>query len=90
MRKIIVKAIWDTEEKAIIFFRSVVYKQVAPTRARLSKDTMIKILRVVYEVIVEFNRRIPMPPNLSKMPAKIIDPYTGASTWAKGSQRWSP
>lgn len=30
---------------------------------------------------------MPYPPNLSRMPAKIIDPATGASTWALGSHR---
>lgn len=68
------KAMCDTEEKAIIFLRSVVYKHVAPTKATLNKDTTIKVLRVKYEVIVEFSRRIPNPPSLSRMPAKIIDP----------------
>lgn len=29
----------------------------------------------------------PYPPSLSRMPARIIDPATGASTWALGSQR---
>ena len=74
IRKIIEKAICDTEEKAIIFLRSVVYKKVAPTKATLNKEITIKVLRVKYEVIVEFSRKIPNPPNLSKMPAKIIDP----------------
>lgn len=33
-------------------------------------------------------RRIsPYPPSFSKSAAKIIDPITGASTWAFGSQR---
>lgn len=82
-----VKAIWDTDENAIIFFRSVVYRQVAPTKATLSRDTPTIVLRFEYEVILELNRRIPSPPSLSKIPAKIIEPYTGASTWAKGSQR---
>lgn len=74
----------------MIFFRSVVYKQVAPTKATLNRDTPTTTFRVECEVILELNRRIPNPPSLSKMPAKIIEPYTGASTWAKGSQRWSP
>ena len=36
------------------------------------------------------NRIIPIPPNFSKIPAKIIEPNTGASTWAKGSHKWTP
>jgi len=31
---------------------------------------------------------MPIPPNLSKIPARIIEPNTGASTWAIGNQRW--
>jgi len=30
----------------------------------------------------------PYPPNFNKTPAKIIDPETGASTWALGSHKW--
>ena len=74
----------------MIFFKSVVYKQVAPTKATLNRDTPTTTFRVEYEVILELSRKIPNPPSLSKIPAKIIEPYTGASTWAKGSQRWSP
>lgn len=33
-------------------------------------------------------RRRPYPPSFKRTPAKIIDPATGASTWALGSQRW--
>lgn len=35
-------------------------------------------------------RRRPYLPNLSRIPAKAIDPATGASTWALGSHRWVP
>ena len=31
------------------------------------------------------SRIIPYPPSLSKIPAKIIEPPTGASTWALGN-----
>jgi len=30
------------------------------------------------------------PPNFNKIPAKIIDPKVGASTWAIGNHIWSP
>jgi len=33
-------------------------------------------------------RQIPYPPNFNKTPARIIDPATGASTWALGNHRW--
>lgn len=31
---------------------------------------------------------IPYPPNFSNTPAKIIEPPTGASTWALGNHWW--
>lgn len=34
------------------------------------------------------NRITPYPPNFNKIAAKIIDPTTGASTWALGSHKW--
>lgn len=36
-----------------------------------------------------FVRRRPYPPSLRRMAARIIEPATGASTWAFGSQRWT-
>ena len=33
-------------------------------------------------------RHSPYPPNLSSKAAKIIDPTTGASTWALGNHKW--
>lgn len=33
-------------------------------------------------------RRRPYLPNFRRTPARIIDPATGASTWALGNQRW--
>lgn len=32
---------------------------------------------------------MPYPPSLSNTAAKIIDPLTGASTWAFGSHKWT-
>jgi len=34
-------------------------------------------------------RIIPKPPSLRRTPARIMEPATGASTWALGSQRWT-
>lgn len=36
------------------------------------------------------HRRSPYPPSFNIIPANIIDPPTGASTCALGSQRWAP
>ena len=32
----------------------------------------------------------PNPPNFKSTPARIMEPTTGASTWALGSHRWAP
>ena len=34
-------------------------------------------------------KRIPIPPSFSISPARIIEPDTGASTCALGSQAWT-
>lgn len=34
-------------------------------------------------------RNSPYLPNFNKIPARIIDPATGASTWALGSHKWT-
>lgn len=34
-------------------------------------------------------RSMPYPPNFKRTAARIIDPATGASTWALGSHRWN-
>lgn len=35
-------------------------------------------------------RMMPYPPSFRRMAASTIEPAIGASTWALGSQRWSP
>lgn len=41
------------------------------------------------ELIIKGRKRIsPYPPNLSRTAARIIEPSTGASTWALGNHRW--
>lgn len=35
------------------------------------------------------NRIKPYPPNFNRIAAKIIEPSSGASTWALGSHKWS-
>lgn len=34
-------------------------------------------------------RHAPYPPNFNNKAARIMEPTTGASTWALGSQRWA-
>lgn len=78
-----------TEEYAMSAFTSVCRRQinlviVAPTR---EMDTMSgeRSLFSIRNLVA--NRRSPYLPNFRRIPAKIIDPATGASTWALGSQR---
>ena len=40
-------------------------------------------------LVTLISRIIPQPPSFNKTPAKIIEPETGASTWALGNQRWT-
>lgn len=43
---------------------------------------------VLYISSVNFNK--PYPPSFNKIPARIIDPLRGASTWAFGSHKCTP
>lgn len=56
-----------------------------PTRA-------ILIIRGASVLFKDWNRvatrRSPNVPNFRSRPARIIEPATGASTWALGNQRW--
>ena len=70
----IVNAMWDTEDKAIIFFKSTTNMHVSPTSVSLNIDTTINILKMEYVDIVGLNRRIPKPPNLSSTPASTMEP----------------
>jgi hypothetical protein len=38
-------------------------------------------------VLIRIN---PYLPNFNRIPARAIDPATGASTWALGSHKWVP
>jgi len=55
-----------------------------------TKDTaIIKLsnINILFTLIKSLIRMIPYPPNFKSTPAKIIDPATGASTWALGSHK---
>lgn len=68
------KAIWATDEKAIIFLRSVKNKQVKPTKNipnKLKKIKQFVAFKLVKKVL---NRIRPIPPSLRRIPAKIIEP----------------
>jgi hypothetical protein len=40
------------------------------------------------QLINLFKRKRPYPPSFNKIPAKIIEPETGASTCALGNHKW--
>lgn len=83
------RPMWLTELYATRAFRSgwrrhisLAYK--APIRVKEIKWDEMKYL---CHLKTDISRRIPYPPSFSKTAAKIIDPATGASTWAFGSHR---
>lgn len=81
--------IWPTLEYAINDFKSVWRIQIKlvsapPHKARLVIWGANLILKFINSQDI---RRSPYLPNFNKMPAKIIDPATGASTWALGSHK---
>lgn len=56
----------------------------APPKDTAKIEGLIELIRLG---IVIAKRIIPNVPNLRRIPARIIDPATGASTWALGSHR---
>lgn len=72
-------------------FKSVKFKIIRPMNKTLSilvEDTRHNNpLDFIPTSIFLKNVRRPYPPNLSKMPAKNIEPPKGACTWALGNQR---
>ena len=79
---------WATEEYAIITFISIWVKQIKP----MNDDPVIAMEKIYLKVELNLNKtesRIkPYPPSFNKIEARIIDPTTGASTWAFGSHKW--
>lgn len=59
---------------------------VAPQREMLTSRGLIRLFSFI---IIEERRIRPYLPSFRRIPAKIIEPATGASTCAFGSHRWS-
>jgi len=81
--------IWVIEEKAIMVFRSVCREH---TNLAKILPTNPNVIRIFCHDDFNFNAKamnfiIPSPPILSRIPARIMDPSTGASTWAFGSHK---
>lgn len=80
---------WLTDEKAIRDFRSVCREQSMADRRTPNIENTINGVAIgrnesFIKVLV---RKMPYPPSLRSVPAKIIEPAIGASTWALGNQR---
>lgn len=75
----------------MIDLRSVWRKQIKlVTVAPISEILIVgedKVVSVLGILVIIRNR--PYPPSFRRIPARIIDPATGASTWALGNQRWT-
>lgn len=84
----ITKHMCDTEVYAINFFISFSNIQIiliiAPPKILNIFNSKTKLSALIKYI----KRKIPNPANLSKMAAKTMEPLTGASTWARGSQVW--
>lgn len=78
-----------TEEYAISDLTSVCRKQINLARAPPIVQTTITGEDNVFDIIIIFvlSRSNPYLPNFNKIPARTIEPATGASTCAFGSQR---
>lgn len=81
--------IWPTDEYAIRDFISDWRIQINPVEIAPTNDTLINIFLYLFLNIGDiWDMRInPYPPSFSKTAAKIMDPATGASTWAFGSHK---
>ena len=82
---IIINAICTTEEYAIITFISLFIKQTILKRDPPNREKIITNKIKFSFLMNKINRTKPYPPSFNKTPAKIIDPPTGASTWALGN-----
>jgi len=86
---IITSAIWTTEEYAITTFISLWTRQkILKIPPPINVNENIWHITTLTPVILT-RRKIPYPPNFKRTPARIIEPDTGASTCALGSQRWT-
>lgn len=81
---------WTIDEYAIMTFISLndvinTLDIIPPTRANLRANS------ATFSLIEKSLDKIkPKPPNFNNTPAKIIEPITGASTWALGNHKWNP
>jgi hypothetical protein len=72
---------------AIIIFRSVSCAIISLTASSPEMATTAKIVSIQIDLKRACTTSAPNPPNFNNTPARIIEPNTGASTCAIGSQR---
>jgi hypothetical protein len=85
-------AMWLTEEYAMSDFRSVWRRQIELVMIMPHNDNIMNGYAIKSVIGFRSNviRIMPYPPSLSRIAARTMEPAIGASTWALGSQRWSP
>ena len=66
--------IWATEEKAIIDFISVIFRHCHPTNTIPKTEIDTNIETLLGFIIKDIRRITPIPPNFSRIPARIIEP----------------
>lgn len=83
------RPMWATDEQAISDFMSCCREQISLVMAAPPSDTarIEGLMELIRFGIVMAKRIIPNVPSLRRIPARIIDPATGASTWALGSHK---
>jgi len=86
----IIKAMCTTEEYAIITLISLITVHRTPKTPPPTNANLIVKHATSFKPKTLASRTKPYPPNFNITPAKTIDPATGASTWALGSQRCTP
>lgn len=88
---LIIRLIWPIDEYAIRDFRSVCRKQIILVMTAPHRDNLIigAEINLFIFIIIDDKRIRPYLPNFSRIPARIIDPATGASTCAFGNHKCS-
>jgi hypothetical protein len=89
MAPTITSDICTTEEYAITTFMSLfsilkILNSPPPNNLKLNRQA--RLLPYLFSIL---RRTMPYPPSFNKIPASTIEPDTGASTWALGSQKWT-
>lgn len=69
-----------------VWRRQIILVIIAPTIAKAEKKFLRRAHLSGNKIIIRIR---PYPPSFRSTAARIIEPATGASTWAFGSHRWT-